>query len=73
VPAAWERGRFGHSMTLKDELAPLIEQGLAAAIYTQLADVEIEVNGYLTYDRAMPKMDEQRIIKAHRALCRALG
>jgi hypothetical protein len=58
---------------LKDELAPLIDQGLAAAIYTQLADVEIEFNGYLTYDRAVPKMDEKRVIKAHRALCRALG
>jgi len=52
---------------------PLIDQGLAAPICTQLADVEIEVNGYLTYDRAMPKMDERRIAKAHRALCRALG
>lgn len=57
---------------LEDELAPLIEQGLAAAIYTQLADVEIEVNGYLTYDRAVAKMDERRIAKTHRALCRAL-
>jgi hypothetical protein len=55
-----------------DELAPLIDQGLAAAIYTQVADVEIEFNGYLTYDRALPKMDEKRIAKAHVSLCRAL-
>lgn len=54
-------------------LIPLIDQALAAAINTQLADVELVFNAYLTYDRAVPKMDETRIIKAHRALCRALG
>jgi hypothetical protein len=32
-------------------LHPLIEQGMAAAVYTQITDVEIEVNGLLTYDR----------------------
>ena len=36
-----------------EELAPLIAQGLAAAVYTQTTDVEIEINGYLTYDRAV--------------------
>jgi len=49
-----------------------VDRGLAAAIYTQLADVEIEVNGCLTFDRAVPKMDERRITKAHISLCRAL-
>jgi beta-galactosidase/beta-glucuronidase len=58
---------------LEDELVPLVEKGLAAAVYTQLADVEIEFNGYLTYDRAVPKMDEKRIAEAHRSLCRAFG
>ena len=29
-----------------------------AAIYTQLSDVEDEVNGLLTYDRALCKADE---------------
>ena len=57
---------------LEDELRPLIERGLAAAIYTQLADVEIELNGFLTYDRAAPKMDEERIARAHRLICGAL-
>jgi hypothetical protein len=46
---------------------------MPAAIYTPLADVEIEVNGYLTCDRAVAKMDEERIASGHRALCRALG
>ena len=53
---------------LEQELAPLIAQGLAAAIYTQTTDVEIEINGYLTYDRAFKKMDAERIRAAHEKL-----
>ncbi len=34
----------------------LIGEGLAAAIYTQTTDVEIEVNGIMTYDRAVIKL-----------------
>ncbi len=40
------------------KLCPLIAtQGLAAAVYTQTTDVEVEVNGLMTYDRAQVKMD----------------
>ena len=53
---------------LEIELKPLISQGLAAAIYTQTTDVEIEINGYLTYDRMVEKMDEQRLRQAHTVL-----
>jgi hypothetical protein len=35
--------------------------GLAAAVYTQLTDVETECNGFLTYDRAVLKMDARRV------------
>ena len=35
----------------------LIGEGLAAAVYTQTTDVEIEVNGLMSYDRALIKMD----------------
>lgn len=38
-------------------LAKLREEGLAAAVYTQTTDVEVEVNGYLTYDREVNKFD----------------
>ncbi len=48
---------------LEEQLLPLIPKGLAAAIYTQTTDVEIEVNGYLTYDRAVEKMDFDEIKK----------
>ena len=42
---------------LMKELPPLIAQGLCAAVYTQTTDVEIEVNGWLTYDRKVWKID----------------
>jgi beta-galactosidase/beta-glucuronidase len=54
---------------LTTKLAPLIEQkGLSAAVYTQTTDVEIEVNGLMTYDRAMVKMDLKRLEAANRAV-----
>jgi len=49
------------------KLFPLIEEkGLSAAVYTQTTDVEIEVNGLMTYDRALVKMDLKRISAANR-------
>jgi beta-galactosidase/beta-glucuronidase len=51
------------------KLRPLtVDQGLAAAIYTQTTDVEIEVNGLLTYDRAVIKMDRKVIAESNRTL-----
>ena len=38
------------------QILPAKEKGLAAAIYTQLSDVENEVNGMLTYDRKVVKL-----------------
>ena len=45
--------RYKQSM---QHVAQLRQQGLAAAVYTQLTDVETEINGLLTYDR-VPKVD----------------
>lgn len=42
---------------LVERLRPLIANGLAAAVYTQTTDVEIEVNGLMTYDRKVMKID----------------
>lgn len=53
---------------LENELMPLISKGLAAAVYTQTTDVEIEINGFLTYDRKVEKLDAQAIRPAHLAL-----
>ncbi|MFN9371879.1 MAG: sugar-binding domain-containing protein [Planctomycetaceae bacterium] len=49
-------------------LRPMVESHLSAAIYTQTSDVEIEVNGLLTYDREVLKLDPARIQKAHQTL-----
>ena len=44
------------------KLFPLIEEkGLSAAVYTQTTDVEIEVNGLMTYDREKVKMDITKV------------
>ncbi len=46
-------------LNLIARLKLLIGQGLAAAVYTQTTDVEIEVNGLITYDRRIIKMDPE--------------
>jgi arylsulfatase len=51
-----------------EALRPMIESRLSAAIYTQTTDVEIEVNGLMTYDRAVLKFDSQTLAKAHARL-----
>ena len=38
-------------------ILPAVSKGLCAAIYTQLSDVEDEINGILTYDRQVNKAD----------------
>lgn len=49
-------------------MRPLIGRGLSAAVYTQTTDVEVEVNGLMTYDREQVKMDEGRIVEAAKKL-----
>ena len=44
----------------ENEVAPLVEKGISALIYTQLSDIEDETNGFLTYDRRVMKVDTQR-------------
>ena len=39
-----------------EQILPAVEQGLSAAVYTQLSDVEDEVNGLWSYDRTVQKM-----------------
>ncbi|THF84327.1 glycoside hydrolase family 2 [Deinococcus sp. KSM4-11] len=59
---------------LVDSLRPMIANaGLSAAIYTEITDVEGEVNGLLTYDRQVMKVDAPRLRAAHRALIAASG
>lgn len=39
------------------EVLPAVPRGLCAAVYTQLSDVEDELNGLMTYDRRVVKLD----------------
>ncbi len=54
--------------TLMRRLHPLIEKGLGAAVYTQTTDVEVEINGLMTYDREIIKFDVAETAKWHKAL-----
>ncbi len=38
------------------QVLPLIEKGLSGVVYTQLSDIEEEVNGLVTYDRKVIKV-----------------
>ncbi|MDH6627807.1 hypothetical protein M2271_005636 [Streptomyces sp. LBL] len=53
-----------------DEVRALACRGGNAAVYTQISDVEGELNGLLTYDREVLKPDVRRVKAAHQALIR---
>lgn len=59
-------------IALVEKLKKLIDKGFSAAIYTQTTDVEVEVNGLMTYDRKVVKLDAGRISKVNREVCGAL-
>ena len=50
---------------LMDKLTPLVEKGLAGSVYTQTTDVEIEINGLMTYDRRVLKFNPAVLKAAH--------
>jgi beta-galactosidase/beta-glucuronidase len=47
------------------ELGDMVERGFSAAVYTQTTDVEMEVNGLMTYDRKVVKINEAAVRKAN--------
>ena len=55
-------------LNLATKLEPLVVSRLSAAVYTQTTDVETEVNGLMTYDRSMIKMDPDQLYQANRRL-----
>ena len=56
----------------KNEILPCIGRGLCAAIYTQVSDVEDEINGLLTYDRKVEKMDPATMVPLAQAMQKAI-
>ena len=47
------------------QLRPWIDAGLSGAVYTQPTDVETEINGWLTDDRAVAKLPAEQLRAAH--------
>ncbi|WP_373523342.1 glycoside hydrolase family 2 protein [Aquiflexum sp.] len=71
----WGYQSFKSKKELADRYAKLIEtmeslipMGLSAAVYTQTTDVEIEINGLMTYDRKVIKFDEKWLKDLHEKL-----
>jgi len=52
----------------RDEILPMIDRGLCAAVYTQVSDVEDETNGMVTYDRQVVKVEESTMQTTAQAL-----
>lgn len=55
-----------------EQIIPAAEKGLCASIYTQLSDVEDEINGLVTYDRKVQKLTQQRMLPIAQALQEAV-
>ncbi len=55
-----------------ERMPALIRKGLSAAVYTQTTDVEIETNGFFTYDRKVLKMPIKEVFPLHQQLYRPL-
>ncbi len=51
-----------------DQVVPCIRRGLCAAIYTQVSDVEDEINGLRTYDRKVEKLTPEQMLPVAQAL-----
>ena len=49
-------------------IIPSINDGLCGCIYTQVSDVEDEVNGLYTYDRAVCKVEKEKMRKLAREM-----
>lgn len=58
--------------TFADQLKLIIRQGCSGAVYTQTTDVEGEVNGLMTYDREVVKMDETRLKKINTSVIESM-
>ena len=76
----WGYVQFKSSKEVTDEyekyaesLYKMIKTGFSAAVYTQTTDVEGEVNGLMTYDRKVIKIDEKRVNEINKKICNSLN
>ena len=58
-----EELQAGFERLYRNEIIPAIKKGLCAAILTQLSDVEDEINGMVTYDRKVVKVNGEKMKK----------
>ena len=75
----WGYVQFNSSKEATDEyvkyadmLYKMVDRGFSAAVYTQTTDVEVEVNGLMTYDRKVIKLDEKRAKEINTRICNSL-
>ncbi|MCX6239591.1 MAG: beta-galactosidase [Bacteroidia bacterium] len=76
----WGYIQFKDSKAVTDEyvkygeqLLKMIKSGFSAAVYTQTTDVEGEVNGLMTYDRKVIKIEENRVNDINTKICKSLN
>ena len=67
-----ERLTVAYKSLISNQVIPLIDKGLTAIIYTQLTDIETEINGILTYDREMVKIDSNVLVEFNKKLYKLL-
>ncbi|MDD3108528.1 MAG: glycoside hydrolase family 2 TIM barrel-domain containing protein [Alistipes sp.] len=53
-------------------LRDMVARGFSAGVYTQTSDVEGEVNGWMTYDRKVMKINEEKVREINQSLCKSL-
>lgn len=61
-----EQMNAAYEKLYRQEVLPAIQKGLSATVYTQLSDVEDEVNGLFTYDRELLKLDKTMLKKLNK-------
>jgi hypothetical protein len=54
--------------TYEKKLLPGVKDGLCATVYTQVSDIEEEINGIMTYDRKILKVDAEKMKAANEKL-----
>ncbi|HNX56528.1 MAG TPA: glycoside hydrolase family 2 TIM barrel-domain containing protein [Prolixibacteraceae bacterium] len=76
----WGYVQFKNSKEVTDEyvkyaesLLKFIKSGFSAAVYTQTTDVEGEINGLMTYDRKVIKIEEPRVREINQKVCNSLN
>lgn len=55
----------GYGKLFEDRIFPAMRKGLSGLVYTQLSDVEEEINGIFTYDRQVCKLSSKYLRKTN--------